>query len=251
MPTTTNGSILVTAPGETTTTPRVLVVDDDPRIRRVMRRLLAQFGYQTRTAASAEEADSLLSLVRFDVVLLDIGLPRMNGIEFLEWTLKRHPDIPVVMLTALDDRELAVQSLAAGARTYLLKPVQPDFLRLAIENAIAGVAFSPSSSPSPEGPRPEGTGGRRLLGGEDVEARRAAQAVRGSRMKRFRRFAIATVISVLVATAAGTHLASIGPPPPSAPGSGSSGDALASEVRRQTTRILAELWRMEELETRR
>lgn len=117
--------------------PRVMVVDDDPEIRRALRRQLIRLGYQTRMASSAEEADSLLPLGDVDVVLLDIALPRMNGVEFLEWTLKRHPELPVIMLTASDDQELAVQCLEAGARTYLVKPVQPDFLRLAIDDAVA------------------------------------------------------------------------------------------------------------------
>lgn len=116
--------------------PRVMVVDDDPGMRRALRQLLTQLGYQARMMSSIDEADSWLSLADVDVVLLDITLPGMNGIEFLEWA-KRHPKLQMILVTPADDQGLAVQRLKAGARTYLVKPVQPDVLRLAIHDAVA------------------------------------------------------------------------------------------------------------------
>jgi two-component system phosphate regulon response regulator OmpR len=116
--------------------PHVLVVDDEARIRRAFARLLGDFGYRYRMAASAEEAKSWLSALDFDVGLLDIQLPRMSGIEFLVWALDRYPELPIIMLTALEELDVAVECLQTGARSYLLKPIQPGFLKLAIDDAM-------------------------------------------------------------------------------------------------------------------
>ncbi len=116
---------------------RVLVVDDEADVRQSLTRLVARLGHTTRAAASAEEADQWLSTESFDVCLLDIELPRMSGIEFLEWALKRDPELAVIMLTGLDLPDVAVECLQAGARTYLVKPVEQQFLELALRDALA------------------------------------------------------------------------------------------------------------------
>ena len=116
---------------------RVLVVEDEPELRRVLQKLITGFGYTVHAAGSAEEADLCLSAERFDVCLLDIELPRMKGVEFLSWALKRDPELAVIMLTGLDAPELAIECIKAGARTYLVKPVSADFLHLAVQDAVA------------------------------------------------------------------------------------------------------------------
>jgi len=116
---------------------RVLVVDDELEVRRGLQRLVTRFGYSVRVAASAEEADNWISSERFDVCLLDIELPRMKGIEFLGWALGRDPEMAIIMLTGLDLPEVAIECIDQGARTYLVKPVEADFLRLALRDAVA------------------------------------------------------------------------------------------------------------------
>jgi two-component system KDP operon response regulator KdpE len=116
---------------------RVLVVEDEPELRRVMQKLITGFGYTVHAAASAEEADLCLSGERFDVCLLDIELPRMKGVEFLSWALKRDPELAVIMVTGLDAPGLAIECINAGARTYLVKPVTGEFLCLALQDAVA------------------------------------------------------------------------------------------------------------------
>jgi DNA-binding NtrC family response regulator len=116
---------------------KVLLVDDEADVRNALQRLVVRLGYHTRTAASSEEADQWLSNERFDVCLLDIQLPRMNGVEFLGWALKRDPEMAVIMLSGLDHKDVAIECLDHGARTYLVKPVDPDFLRLALRDAVA------------------------------------------------------------------------------------------------------------------
>ena len=112
-------------------------MDDEDEVRRGLQRLITRFGYAVRAAASAEEADQWLSNERFDVCLLDIELPRMKGVEFLGWALSRDPEMAVIMLTGLDLPEVAIECIDGGARTYLVKPVEKDFLRLALRDAIA------------------------------------------------------------------------------------------------------------------
>ena len=113
------------------------MVDDELELRRGLQKLITRFGYTVRNAGSAEEADVCLTAERFDVCLLDIELPRMKGVEFLTWALKRDPEMAVIMLTGLDAPELAVECMRAGARTYLVKPVTADFLELALQDAVA------------------------------------------------------------------------------------------------------------------
>lgn len=116
---------------------QVLVVDDEAEVRQSLQRLLTRFGYRTRTAASAEEADQWLSTQRYEACLLDIELPRMKGVEFLSWALSRDPEMAVIMLTGLDLPEVAVDCIEQGARTYLVKPIESEFLRLALRDALA------------------------------------------------------------------------------------------------------------------
>ncbi len=116
---------------------QILVVDDEVEIRRSLQRLITRFGYSVRTAASAEEADNWMNAQRFDLCLLDIELPRMKGLEFLGWALGRDPEMAVIMLTGLDLPEVAIECIDQGARTYLVKPVEADFLRLAVRDALA------------------------------------------------------------------------------------------------------------------
>lgn len=116
---------------------RVLIVDDDGDVRRSLERMVGLLGYEARAAASAEEADQWLNVQRFEVMLLDIDLPRMNGVEFLTWALGRDSELAVLMLTGLDDPELAIECMQRGVRTYLVKPVEADFLRLAVRDALA------------------------------------------------------------------------------------------------------------------
>lgn len=115
----------------------VLVVDDVERIRRGLAELVESLGYEVKTAASAEEADQWLGSQRFSAVLLDIELPRMNGVEFLRWALERDPELAVIMVTGLDDPSLAIECMDEGARTYLVKPINPEFLRVALRDAVA------------------------------------------------------------------------------------------------------------------
>lgn len=116
---------------------RILVVEDEKAVRDSVVRLLERMGHTVRAVGSAEQADHWLRAERFEVLLLDIQLPLMTGVEFLPWALERDPELAVIMLTGLDDPELALECLHEGARTYLVKPVEEAFLRTAIRDALA------------------------------------------------------------------------------------------------------------------
>lgn len=116
---------------------RVLLVEDHVEVRQSLQRLVTRYGYTVRPVASAEEADQWMTNERFDVCLLDIELPRMTGVEFLDWALSRDPEMAVIMLTGIDVPEVAIQCMDRGARTYLVKPVDAEFLRVALRDALA------------------------------------------------------------------------------------------------------------------
>lgn len=115
---------------------RILVVEDEGPAREALVRLLEGQGYDVRGAASAEHADHWLSASNFDLALLDIGLPGMDGVEFLRWALRRDPGLAVIMTTGLDRIDITLECLKGGARGYLVKPIDPLFLMEAVRDAL-------------------------------------------------------------------------------------------------------------------
>ncbi len=101
---------------------RVLAVEDEPRVLRVLERGLSQAGYQVATADNGEDAVELADDDSIELVVLDIALPGMDGHQVLERIRARRPALPVLMLTARDDLAHKVRALDAGADDYLTKP---------------------------------------------------------------------------------------------------------------------------------
>ena len=118
------------------TTSRILVVDDDASLRRVMQVQLEQEGYAVVTAASAQEAYSLLLLRPFDLVITDLKMPGQSGIEVLKQVKSQHPQTVVIVLTAFGTVETAVEGMKAGAYDFLTKPVHPEELSLVVARAL-------------------------------------------------------------------------------------------------------------------
>ena len=115
---------------------RCLVVDDEPRIRAALARLLGVVGYRCTQAASAEQALSLLERESFPILLSDIRMPGMDGMGLLHEVRERWPDVAVLMLTAVTDVETAVACLQAGAFDYIPKPFQVDEVRVRVGQAL-------------------------------------------------------------------------------------------------------------------
>ncbi len=108
---------------------RILVVDDDETIREIVCSTLGGAHFQTRQAANGVEALSILeSGDEFDLVLSDLMMAEMDGIALLEHAKERYPDMPIVMVTAVHDIQVALQAIRNGAYDYLLKPFEREQL---------------------------------------------------------------------------------------------------------------------------
>jgi len=133
----------------TTNTPlaRVLVIDDDPDTRDVLGVFLAHLGYTPALAAGGREGLELAVAERPDVVVLDVMMPDVNGLDVLARLRTLQPSLPVIMTTASADPEVARTALRLGAFRYLRKPVDLDGLDRVIDEAVkAPRASSPPSS---------------------------------------------------------------------------------------------------------
>ncbi|HSU38932.1 MAG TPA: response regulator, partial [Polyangiaceae bacterium] len=102
--------------------PCVLLVDDDAAVRTVLAALLRQGGIEAIEAASASEALTFLNDGVTDVMVTDLRMPGMDGMELLARASKTWPDVPVIMLTAHGNVPLAVEAMRQGAFEFLLKP---------------------------------------------------------------------------------------------------------------------------------
>ena len=106
----------------TTTALRVLVVDDEPAIRRALRPPLTELGFEMAEASRGEMALDLLRTEPFDAVLLDVNMPGIGGVETLRRIRAMAPRLPVLMLTVRDREEEKVNALEMGADDYVTKP---------------------------------------------------------------------------------------------------------------------------------
>ncbi len=110
----------------------LLVVDDDDRIRELLKQYLARHGFRVTTAADAAAARRLLRLLDFDLVVLDVMMPGEDGLSLTRWMASERPT-PTLMLTARGLPDDRIAGLSAGADDYLSKPFEPQELLLRIE----------------------------------------------------------------------------------------------------------------------
>jgi cyclic di-GMP phosphodiesterase len=115
---------------------RVLVVDDDPAMRRLLGRILERAGYEWSEAADSEQAYRALNEHDFALVLSDVKMPGDSGLNLVRHVLAEHPDVAVVMVTGIDDPELAASALDYGAYGYIIKPFSPSQITIAVANAL-------------------------------------------------------------------------------------------------------------------
>ena len=114
---------------------RILVVDDDPQIRRVLRTALIAQGYEVADARNGEEAVEKLHDEKPDLVILDMNMPRMNGLETCR-SIRTTSDVPIIMLTVRDAESDKVEALDAGADDYMTKPFSSPELLARIRAAL-------------------------------------------------------------------------------------------------------------------
>jgi len=115
--------------------PHLLVVDDDARLRELLRRYLADSGFRVTAAADASEARLSLASFAFDLVVLDVMMPGESGLDLTQ-ALRRENRVPVLLLTAMGEPEDRINGLEQGAEDYLPKPFEPRELVLRIRNIL-------------------------------------------------------------------------------------------------------------------
>jgi DNA-binding NtrC family response regulator len=115
----------------------LLIVDDDSAFRIATLALLEDNGYSVQVASNGQEAQQAFSPDRFDLVLSDLVMEGMNGIELLDWMKSRSPDMPVIMITGYGSVSTAVEAIRHGAYDYITKPCDNDELLIKIRRVLA------------------------------------------------------------------------------------------------------------------
>ena len=113
----------------------ILVVDDDEGIRSLVKKYLNEKKYLVTTADNAENASEKISIIKFDLIILDIMMPGKSGLDFLK-EHKKHINTPIILLTAKGEPNERIEGLEMGADDYLPKPFEPKELDLRIKNII-------------------------------------------------------------------------------------------------------------------
>jgi len=116
---------------------RILVVDDEEDILGLLSELLQRWGFEADTVTNGREALERFHGRDFDLVLTDLKMPDMDGLELLRRIREENPRVPVLMLTGFPTVDSAVQAIQEGAYDYLIKPINPEELRFRIQKALA------------------------------------------------------------------------------------------------------------------
>ena len=116
--------------------PHILCVDDDDKIRELLKVFLRKNNFSVSTAQSVGDAKKLLNLFIFDIIVLDIMMPKISGTEFLNTFRKENVNTPVIMLTANNQLKIKTQSYDLGCDDYLVKPFEPMELILRINKLL-------------------------------------------------------------------------------------------------------------------
>jgi DNA-binding response OmpR family regulator len=116
-------------------TAAALIVDDDHQVAASLARLLGREGYTCTCASDAAEARALLAERPFALALIDVFMPGESGLELTDSMISEHPDLAVVIVTAIDERSIAGLALESGAYGYVVKPFRPNELLCTVANA--------------------------------------------------------------------------------------------------------------------
>jgi len=115
---------------------KVLVVDDELEVRQVLREFLSRRGYDVTTASGGAEAVAIVETVKPDLILLDVAMPDMDGVETLKRIVAIEPTLAVIMVTANSDIGTTSKLLALGAVDYVPKPFDLDYLDQAVSTQV-------------------------------------------------------------------------------------------------------------------
>ncbi|MBX2975978.1 MAG: sigma-54-dependent Fis family transcriptional regulator [Ignavibacteriaceae bacterium] len=115
---------------------KILIIDDDELVCISLKRVLVKLGYQAEFCMNGDEASEKISDYEPDLILLDIYLTTHNGLELLKEFQKQHFNIPIIMITGYSDVKIAVNAMKTGAFDFLLKPIDIEQLKIAIDKAL-------------------------------------------------------------------------------------------------------------------
>jgi two-component system chemotaxis response regulator CheY len=119
----------------------VLVVDDEPDVRKVVRMTLEKAGYDVIEAEDGEQAIGRIkegeNPIVLDVIITDIRMPKINGVEAINYFQKEWPSVPLIVLTGFPDLDMATTMIKSGISDYLVKPVEGEKLKGAVAKAMA------------------------------------------------------------------------------------------------------------------
>src|SRR4030067_1849663 len=115
---------------------RILIVDDEKNLLEVLSIMLAQEGYNVTTSTGGKEVFEILENNEFDMVITDIKMPIISGLDVLRFVKESSPDTVVIMITAFASHETAVETMKAGAYDYITKPFNNDRIKLVIKKAL-------------------------------------------------------------------------------------------------------------------
>ena len=124
----------------------LLVIDDDDRIRTLLKRFLSEHGYRVSAAADAEHARALMTALDFDLLIVDVMMPGENGFD-LTTAIRNRSRLPILLLTARDLPEDRIEGLRRGADDYLPKPFEPEELLLRVDAILRRAAPPLASAP--------------------------------------------------------------------------------------------------------
>jgi two-component system phosphate regulon sensor histidine kinase PhoR len=117
-------------------TPKILVVDDEMRIREGCREILTEEGFEVSSAESGEKGLEMIAQEHFDIILLDLMMPEISGLEVLPKVNASHPDTVVIVITGYATIEHSIQAMKSGAFDFIPKPFSPEQLKVVVSKAI-------------------------------------------------------------------------------------------------------------------
>lgn len=129
---------------------KILIIEDNARVSALLKRGLESQGYQIYISEDAEDALILADRMAFGLIITDIMLPKMNGIEFSKIIKQKHPDLPIIMLTALGTIDEKIEGFDAGADDYMVKPFEIRELYARIKAVVLRKSSLPKKEETPD-----------------------------------------------------------------------------------------------------
>ena len=126
-------------------TPHILIVDDDTRIRKLLQKFLLEHGFRVSSACDAQDAQNKMNVMEFDTLVLDVMMPGIDGLAFIQKLRRKNNQVPILLLTARGEVEQRIIGLRRGADDYLPKPFVPEELLLRLQNLLKRNAITHSA----------------------------------------------------------------------------------------------------------